>query len=497
MSSPSTRLPRRWLVLILLLDALLTLPFVYPAGAEGDTLRYALDAWHWQQGTEGLGRLFNVDEVLAYYVVARSLLDLGQVPLRSLPLALNWLSWGFGVAATGALVGMLHRYFGSGTALRSALLVVTAPAWWALHLYGNANLAALGFALGALALVAGGDSPRGRAGTSASAVAGAGLLGALALCFRSDIAMIATAALGLLLGATRRPVLRSLIWAAALAILLRLVIGAATGTPIPLVANVGRHVDLQWRPTSLHWVAQNLLFYATGVPAMVFAAVALIALAWRGGLARRTRLVSLAWISPLFVFTGFAALPLTRILIPTLPGLLLPLGAWAAQSPRARDRWLIALLFSAQLATLATPLLLRAAGRSEESRRAGHAHFLGNMFQERARVLSLTRETQADAASFARLRGPAGQVVAAIVGEDIVWYEFALTAEVRGVRIERRPASYGSSWYVATDPESGTIWYLVSPRAGKSPPELLREWGGAEPDTLLYTPLCKRLSRKD
>ena len=69
---PGERVWRTVLILVLV-DAALTGPFVFPGAAEGDTIRYALGIFRWRQGLLALSHLFNAEIGFGYYAMARGL----------------------------------------------------------------------------------------------------------------------------------------------------------------------------------------------------------------------------------------------------------------------------------------------------------------------------------------------------------------------------------------------------------------------------------------
>lgn len=480
---------------LLLLDLVLTLPFIHHGPAEGDTLRYALDLEHWRGGTESLHQLFNANEVVGFYLLARPPAALFQCSLAEIPALLNGLSWIFGLLSTAALFCLADRWFDRKVATRWTLLVLCSPAWWALHLYGNPNVVGLAPALAALAVLPrrdDGDRPTRRP-PNAVRTFGAGLLAAAALWIRVDLIMLAPAALALALFAPRRPALRACIGAALVALAGRWLAGPLAGLEAPLVANVGRHVTANLSPGNLRVLLENLAFYATGFPPLVavsslFAAIVLLR---APAPERRIVALSLLWAAPLVLFAPFARMPLPRILIGLVPGVLLPLAVWGAGSERrpSQDRAVLSLILGSHLLAAVTPWILSRVvpGLVDGERRAGHAHFLGSMFAERRRVAALARETLTDAQEVAQLRS------ATVIGEDIVWYEYTLATEWPAVRVLRRETGYRSDWYQARTEDGARWWNLVTVRPNSDPAHTLRDWNIETGDTLRLTPLERRI----
>ncbi|MCC7142659.1 MAG: hypothetical protein IT349_11220 [Candidatus Eisenbacteria bacterium] len=490
-----TSWPRSPLVGLLLLDLILTLPFIYHGPAEGDTLRYALDLEHWRRGTEPLHQLFNANEVAGFYLLARPLAALFQISLDEMPTFLNRLSWICGLLSTAALFCLAERWFDRRISVRWTLLVICAPAWWALHLYGNPNMVGLAPALAALAVLPHRDTGDGPAARRALALrtAGAGMLAAAALWIRVDLVMLAPAVAALALLAPRRPALPPCLGAAILALAARWGAGPLAGLDAPLVANVGRHVTANLSPGNLRVLLENLSFFVTGFPPLVAASslVAAILLLRAAAPERRMVALSLLWAAPLVLFAPFARMPLPRILIGLVPAVLLPLAAWSA-GRGYRSGWdarLVALVLASHLLAAATPGLLRRAAPTlvDGERRAGHAYFLGSMFTERWRVATLARETLTDAEEVARLRS------ATVIGEDIVWYEYALATAWPGVTVLRRETGYRSDWYQARSEDGSRWWNLVTVRPNSDPARTLHDWKIETGDTLRFTPLERRV----
>jgi len=538
----ATPRPLHVVLALLLADALLTLPFIFPNGVEGDTLRYAIGLHRWRDGTTSFQQLFNAEMSPAYYVTARAIA--AGVDLAGLPLLLNRLAWLAGLGSTAALFFWTRRWFGQGVAVRLTALVIVTPAWWSLHLYGNANLAAAGLAMAAaLALPTMDRGPRGlappecgapsagRPASGAGVVAGfvlASLLGALALAFRQDVVMLAPAMLAWAISGERRPRWRWLVPAGAMAILIILMIRST----LEFSTESGpwlRHLRGNFTPGSTRRFLDN------GV-AVVCAVTPLLALASAAAMAARARhdgfrhmLALAAWASPVLPFLLFSRVHLSRILIPALPALLIPLAGWAAEKGRKRDAILLLLVAASHLAMLPLPDIVSELGlRRPGGGRVNHYLFLGNMITDHRRIEALAEETwreanaiaeqfasgapwsfpaapgpdslavepkggstKKDSASQGPGRGAGGPRLVAVVGEDVIFQEYALEATDPGIRLRDTAKGYLVHLREGLGAGGGRILLLSRNRPG-DPEELLRELGVVGDLIILRTPTDRR-----
>ncbi len=415
-------------LLVTLLDALLTGPFVFHEAAEAETLRYVLSIHRWRAGMLALHQLFNAEQSYGYYALARASAAVLGLDLSRLPALLNHLSWAAGVLASGLLHLLFRRWLGPRIALRLSLLLVFTPGFWALHVWGQPNICGLAVAAAALAMLPGADDTGRTSRTRLGLAAG---LSFLAFTLRADILfLLAPAILARVLWGRDRIKL----WAAvvtggagvAACDLLRLLaLGVfAHGGTIGL--NVRSNLDLG----SLDWPLQNLMIISSTGPPLVFVASLAAFAGCRGEGGSRMRKTVLLWGLPVAAFLPFARVDLTRILVPVLPGLLLPLAVWAAQGRRRRDAALAGLVLAAHLSMLAVPHLLDRAGkRSLATSRSGHGLFVGNVFADHGRVRRQAIESAEDAAAAtaALVMTPSPPLL--VVGEDEVFFEYAFSGQ--------------------------------------------------------------------
>ncbi len=476
--------PRRFVRLAIglaALDALVTIPFVHRGPAEGDTIRYALDLERWRLGEKALGSLFNGDVCFGSYTLARAVAGVLSIDRSGLPAVWNGLACAAGIIATGSLSFVVARSFGRGSALLFGLLLLSAPGWWMLHLYGNPNMIGLAFAAAAWACL---TPPGPRRAVLA------GLLGAAALCARTDVAILAPA----IVAASRlgpRPVAWRWLGLAALVALSGFALGCfVAGAPPPLVGNVGRHVDANLGG-KLRWTAQNLAFLATGLPPLVAVAAVAALFIVRGDDGRRARSLALVWLAPALIFLIFGRVPLTRILAPLWPAALLPLSVGLASlwPLRPRRRWLVVglLVVAAHLAAALTPRAIETVtGRSLEGRGVGHFYFLGWMGAERGRVARHFTALENDARRVLETSLP-GETTA-IVGDDGIAYLWTLAAALPRFETQLLGVAYATRVEELRDPTTDRRWWLLSLRPGAEPMAVLGSFGLTEPTRLWRTP---------
>lgn len=481
--------PRRFArvaVALAALDAFVTIPFVHLGPAEGDTIRYALDLERWRLGEKALGALFNGDVCFGSYTLARAVAGAFSIDRAGLSTVFNGLSCAAGIAATGSLSLVIARRFGLGAALIFGLLLITAPGWWMLHLYGNPNIIGLAFAAAAWACLTP-SGPRVDL-TPLRAVLG-GLLGAAALCARTDVAMLAPA----IVAASRlgpRPVAWRWLGLAALTALAGFGVGClVAGAPLPLVGNVGRHVDANLGG-KLRWTAQNLAFLATGLPPLVAIAAAAAFFAARGDDGRRSRRLALVWLVPALVFVIFGRVPLTRILAPLWPAALLPLAVGLASlwplRPRRRLFAVGLLIVAAHVTAALTPRAIEAvSGRSLEGRGVGHFYFLGSMGAERERVARHFTALERDARRALESTLP-GETTA-IVGGDGIAYLWTIAASLPRFETKLLGTAYATRLEELRDPVTDRRWWFLSLRPGAEPLAVLESFGLPAPTRVWVT----------
>jgi len=379
---------------LMLADALLTLPFLFPVPADPDTVLYLLGVHRWSEGLAPFASVFNAEMSPAFYVLARGLAEVTGTGLPGLARLLHVLSWVGGVAATGFLFTWWRRWLGLRTALALTALFLTTPAFWALHLYGSPNLTGLALAAAAAAVYPYGAFGGARwDGTRFSVrVPGlrsflpAGALALIALTARADVLQLLPVLL-VAAGQTggRRSAVRMLaLWLTAFAAYL-LVRAAVIG--VAEAGSVGRHLSRNLGYGSAHWLGFNLYSLATAAPPLVLGASALAFLRPRGTGTGRMRVAVAAWLLGGAIFLPFARIHIVRILIPLVPALLLPLAAWGARGGRRRVAGMAGLILAGHLLMFAQPVVLDRVGlRAQDPPRPTHWHFVGNVVADHAEI---------------------------------------------------------------------------------------------------------------
>lgn len=536
----------RPLFLLLLLDAALTLGFVFRGPVEGDTLRYALSLQRWVGGQVEFGSLFNVEMSFGWYAALGAVQRMAAFPLAALPDVLNWGALLGGVLATAGLFLWWRRWWDVGVAFRLVLLFVLTPAFWSLHLYGNTNILGLAFAAWAFALLPARTTRRDvstiRAPLSpASRFAAATLLGWAAVTTRTDVLMLAPAFLAFTLWGRERPTFRTAGTFGLLVVLgylglrgLVLGFGGDGGT-------VGHHWKSNLALDDPRWLArmaaQNVAaLLSAGPPLVVLASLAAFIAVRRPAL-RRTVLL---WLFPAVVFVFFGRMHLTRILLPVLPALLLPLAVWAAhhrdeapptsESPahaaqgrgtrlplmpqslrnpsralrltprralpawlRPRDAVLVGVALVGHLAMMLLPAIqTHFSDRAPGTRRVGHYAFKDVMFRQHGAIKDLATETLTDARTlFDRTERTEAPVV--VLGGDVLFYEYELAVRAPASVVQTTRNEYQLRLREARVPGRDAPYFFLEPRWGSDTEEDLARLG-VGPDVLRHwIPVERRL----
>jgi hypothetical protein len=477
--------------LILLVDALITAPFVFRHGVEGDTLRYALDSTRWRAGELALPQLFNAELSFGYYGLVRLLAATFRLDLASLPFALNLLSLVAGIGGVACLYLWWRRWFGPPAAFRLAGLWLLSPAWWSAQLYGNANVVGLSLAAAAAAALPSGAfsgaRARGETGRFVLRAAAAGALGTFALCVRMDVAMLATGILAWAFWGKEKPGVRTVLaWGlacAAAAFLARAVyVGVATGS-----GTVGFHWRNNFALGAWSWFYGNVAALGFCGPPLVLGASLAALLAWRSRGSGTVRATAVLWALPAAIFILFARIHLSRILLPILPAFFLPLAAWAAEDRHRRDGILISLALGAQLVMLPVPDALARLGlRSPHGGRTNHYLFLGNMVSDHFRIARNARDLMQDAFRFAAEPADPPLPTPAVIGEDVIFYEYALKATVRDAKVRTLKSGYLLRLQEVTN--GPRMWLLLTRGRPGDPQALLSEMGWNGPVRVHRTP---------
>ncbi|MCA9728396.1 MAG: hypothetical protein KC729_11980 [Candidatus Eisenbacteria bacterium] len=484
------------LLALIALDALVTAFFVFRGPAETDTARYALDFYRWMRGEKELAGLFNAEMSFGFYAGLAAWQRLHPVSLAALPDLLNWISWGCGVLATGACYLWWERWWDGRVATRLTLLFIATPAYWSLHLYGNTNIIGLALAAAAVAATPGSDGPAGSAGSARQigrtilAVS----LGIATLCVRTDLILLAPALAAFVLWGRDRPSRRMaiFIFAASLAgyALLRWMAVGSGGAGGTLARHWGSNLSLSDPRWLLGSFLQNSVFLGSAGPPLIFLASVI---AFFGVSRARVRPATLLWIAPAALFVFFSRVHLTRILLPQLPGVLLPLAVWATEGGRRRDLALAGIVLSAHLVMGAVPSLMETARRDDSHPpRVNHYFFRGIAVRDHLTIQHTTDELLADA------RGLVEEIEAdsagiAIVGEDVVCYELYLESRHPGSRVTRVGRRYQVDLQRMDIPGHGAPVYLLMPRWGEDPSIALREFGVPDGVRPRYTRFESRL----
>lgn len=478
-----------WIVLAV--DALLTLPFVFHGSAEMDTLRYALDLHRWLRDEQPLRSLFNSEMSFGYYVGLAVWQQVFQPALEGLPDLLNRISALFGIVCVGALYLWWRRWWTDRIASCLALLLVSTPAFWSLHLYGNTNI--VGFALAAVALAV---LPGRESGAQRTRWIAAWVFGTLALTIRTDILMLAPAALAFLIWGRDRPErnMTAAVGAACVlsyALLRLIALGLPTGG-----GSVFRHWSSNTNLGDLSWIARtatwNVASVFTQFPPLTLLASLMCFLAARNPGKYPMRWSTLLWIAPAVLFVFFGRVHLSRILLPLLPGALLPLAFWASRTIR-RGLLLLAIVVVSHVSMLALPAIEdRIQGRSRDQRASHYVSHLG-MFGDHFAIQEDTRELMTDAEDLVRSQGD-GRKTVVVIGDDVLAYQFALFSVYPEATVATVFQSEGVALRVADVPGWEHRWYFLHPRWDRDP-EVALTRGEVPPDALRHSTPWERRAR--
>ncbi|MFB3910274.1 MAG: hypothetical protein ACE15D_17945 [Candidatus Eisenbacteria bacterium] len=470
----------------LLLDAILTLPFVFHGPGDGETLRYVLSLHAWRNGLQPFHASFNAELSAAYYALARGLAAVTGTDLAGLPRLLNLLSWAAGALASGCLFLWWRKWFGAAVAARLTALLIAMPAFWSLHLYGNPNIVGLAAGAAALAIFPASGSPR-----SAPRLVVSSLLILAAFVLRADMLLLAPAVLLSAFRGRERPALVPLLLMGIVGFVAAIAVRSFFAAPTGAAGTFGRHLSSRLDLGSLGWPRTHLLEIATGSPPLVFlASLAAFVLARRPG-SGELRLTTVLWFLPGTVFLFFAHLHVVRILIPLLPALLLPLAFWAAGDRPGRGRRdlaLAGLIVASHLVMFAVPEALdRLHLREKEPRRASHWLFLGNVVDDHLFLARQARDQLEDARALARhaTTPDRGTPPALVLCSERNFYAYAFQLEHPRARFTTIARGHECSVLEASDEAGSVLGYIFDGGPTPTPERRLEALGFALPAQIL------------